>query len=191
MILTTSFSLSLIQFLFIFLYLSSIILDTDSSLIYDQDIIINHNISAINSDYFYLSIKNSTLPIDGVGLGVFAKANIPKGKIICEQRGPIISSEHFHLYLNHNKLFYSNDYNGTMYKIICNNICSYINDCTIALNRNYTVDEYKSINHEEYMTQCFDNYSYNARYHREQSKVFIISTRDIMQGEEIFFSYGW
>ena len=117
--------------------------------------------------------------------------NILEGQVICEYRGPIISSEQFHLYSNHNKLFDIYDYNGDSYKIIGNNICSYINDCTIALSRNYTVDEYENINHEEYMTQCFDNYSYNARYHREQSKVFIISTRDIMQGEEIFFSYGW
>jgi hypothetical protein len=38
---------------------------------------------------------------------------------------------------------------------------------------------------------CFDNYSYNAKYVKTfEGKVFVKSIIDINKDEEIFFSYG-
>ena len=185
-------SLSLLSIL---IHLSTI-LNVNSLLINEDKVLIrtklkNITIPAIDSDYFILSIKNSTLPINNIGLGVFAKANIFEGQVICEYRGPIIDNNQFHLFHTNNKLFDIKDYHGNDFKIIGNNICSYINDCTAVFNNNYTMNEYENMNNEIYLSKCFEKFSYNAKYIRQQSKVFIISISNITKGEEIFFSYGW
>lgn len=172
------------------------ILNVYSLLINEDKVLIKSNIKnitipAIDSDYFILSIKNSTLPVNNIGLGVFSKANILEGQVICEYRGPIINNNQFHLFYTNNKLFEIQDYHGNDFKIIGTNICSYINDCTSVISNNYTINEFENITNELFLSQCFDNYSYNAKYVRQQSKVFIISIKDIKIGEEIFFSYGW
>jgi hypothetical protein len=46
---------------------------------------------AADSDYFLLELKPSIIP--NAGLGVFAKADLPQGIIICKYRGAIFLSK--------------------------------------------------------------------------------------------------
>jgi len=150
------------------------------------------NIPYINSDYLYLEKRVSLLPIDNVGQGVFAKVNISHDTIICEYRGPIISEEYFPLLIDNDKLFDINNSNNKHYKIIGNNICAYINDCTSVLNRTYTIHDIEMINNGNMSMTCFDNYNYNAKYVKTfEGKVFVKSITNINKDDEIFFSYGW
>jgi hypothetical protein len=52
-------------------------------------------VDAIESDYLLLYKAESSLPIEGIGHGVFAKSTIPANSIICEIRGPIISVDSY------------------------------------------------------------------------------------------------
>jgi hypothetical protein len=97
------------------------------------------NVAVIESDYLYIEKRSSLLPIENAGIGVFAKLDISNNTIICEYRGPIITEEYYSNFYHNDKLFDITNINGKKHKIIGNNICSYINDCTSALNRSYTI----------------------------------------------------
>ena len=50
-------------------------------------------LDATDSDYLFIETRDTSLPhADKIGLGVFAKYDIPKDEIICEYRGPIIEN---------------------------------------------------------------------------------------------------
>jgi hypothetical protein len=150
------------------------------------------NVAVIDSDYLYIEKRSSLLPIKNAGIGVFAKLNIKNNTIICEYRGPIISEEYYSNFYHNDKLFDIKNINGKEHKIIGNNICAYINDCTSALNRSYTIQAIEMLNNGSIKMNCFDNYSYNAKYVKTfEGKVFVKSINDINKDEEIFFSYGW
>jgi hypothetical protein len=68
-------------------------------------------------------------------------------------------------------------------------VCSYINDCTNAVTM--IKSNHSLLNEIEDPTQCFDNLNYNAIALSFGAKCFVISSRDILPGEEIFMSYGY
>jgi SET domain-containing protein len=161
---------------------------TDDGVIIIDDI----NITYIHSDNLYIEKRTSLLPIKNAGIGVFAKMNISNGTIICEYRGPIISEEYFPMLIDNDKLLDVPNSDGKEHKIIGNNICAYINDCTSALNRSYTLHDIEIINNGSMQINCFDNYNYNSKYIvTREGKAFVIAIKDIIKGEEIFSSYGW
>jgi hypothetical protein len=127
-------------------------------------IIVNINISYIHSDNLYIEKRSSLLPIENAGIGVFAKLNISNNTIICENRGPIITEEYYSNFCHNDKLFDITNINGKKHKIIGNNICSYINDCTSALNRSYTMQAIEMFNNGSIEMNCFDNYNFNSKY---------------------------
>ena len=156
---------------------------------------LNQNLfNAVDSDYFLIYQKPSTLPFENIGFGVFAKHNIPAKSIICEYRGPIIFADDITKFNGNDKIYDITGPDGLKYKILGDTVCAYINDCTAALYRPYTVEEWHSVNNSNYGpgVPCIDNFAYNAEplYH-SSGKVFIISSREILAGEEIFYSYGW
>ena len=146
------------------------------------------SITAIDSDYWLLEIAKSTIPIDSVGQGVFAKSTIPKDSIICEYRGPIIDDESQYKLPYNDKLF-GMKHNGKSYCILGEGVCSFINDCSnamVILQQNSSL-----LFEEEDPSECYENFSYNAIALALGPKVFVISSRDIIPGEEIFISYKW
>ena len=146
------------------------------------------SITAIDSDFWLLEIAKSTIPIENIGQGVFAKAKIPKDSIICEYRGPIFDDESQYKLPYNDKLFGMN-HNGKSYCILGEGVCSFINDCSnamVLLQQNSSL-----LNVEEDPSQCYESFSYNAIALALGPKVFVTSSRDIMPGEEIFFSYKW
>jgi hypothetical protein len=73
--------------------------------------------------------------------------------------------------------------------ILGKGICSIINDCSnaiVLLNSNSTLLQEKND-----PSQCYDGFSYNARPMFVDNKIFIISIRHLLGGEEIFYPYGW
>ena len=60
----------------------------------DVNSITQREIQAVDSDYLVIETKPTSLPhADEIGLGVFAKYNIPANEIICEYRGIVIDSK--------------------------------------------------------------------------------------------------
>lgn len=146
-------------------------------------------ITAIDSDYLYLYSAPSTLPLEGVGMGIFALYNIPAKTILCEHRGPIIQEN---VPFRTDKAFDVTGLDGLEYKIVGTSVCAYINDCAMIMY-NYSREELDAIfshpDHDSIPT--YPGTDYNARYDKSsRGKVFIVAQRDITQGEEIFFSYG-
>ena len=146
-------------------------------------------IPALDSDYLYLYTAPSTLPIPNIGVGVFARYNIPPNTILCEYRGPVIAAE---ITYRSDKIFEVAGLDGMGYKIIGTNICAYINDCAM-ITHNYSRAELDNIFiHPDYdAIPTYPSTSYNARFEQSfRGKIFIVSTREIAEGEEVFYSYG-
>jgi hypothetical protein len=145
-------------------------------------------VNATDSDYFLLYTKKSSLPIDGIGLGVYAKDTIYNNNIICEYRGPIISEVDKKKF-PYNDKFFTVEVDDKGYSILGEGICSYINDCSNSLQLLLSNDTLVYESNDP--SKCYDNYNYNARAIGLGYKVFIIASRDIQPNEEIFFSYSW
>jgi len=145
-------------------------------------------VNATDSDYFLLYTKQSSLPIDGIGLGVYAKDTIYSDNIICEYRGPIIS-EIDKKKFPYNDKFFTVEVDDKGYSILGEGICSYINDCSNSLQLLLSNDTLVYESNDP--SKCYDNYNYNARAIGLGYKVFIMAIRDIQPNEEIFFSYSW
>ena len=76
--------------------------------------------------------------------------------------------------------------------MLVGNICGLINDCANVIDRERVVDSSSESGAED-MTVDFkpyEGYSYNVRKMSSFGKTFIVSTRDIKAGEELFDSYG-
>ena len=113
---------------------------------------------------------------------------IKKNTIICEKRGLIIGKEVQHKLPNSDKA-YGFSYGGKDYIMLVEGVCSYINDCTNAVSM---IKKNHSLLYEkDDPTQCFDNFNYNAVALSFGAKCLVISSRDILPGEEIFMSYGY
>ena len=145
-------------------------------------------VNATDSDFFLLYTKQSSLPIDSIGLGVYAKDTIYNNNIICEYRGPIIS-DHDKKKFPYNDKFFNIEVDEKGYSILGEGICSYINDCSNSLQLLLSNDTLVYESNDP--SKCYDNYNYNARAIGLGYKVFIIAIRDIQPNEEIFFSYSW
>lgn len=145
-------------------------------------------VDAIDSDHFSIFTNKSTLPVEGAGNGVFAKRLIPEKTVICEYRGPIIDSE-ASLKLPYNDKYFRVDFKNKEYMVLGKGICSMINDCSnaiILLKNNETL-----VYEESDPSECYDSLSYNAKAVYIGPKIFILTSRNILPGEEIFFSYSW
>ena len=144
---------------------------------------------AVDSDYLVLNKKQST--INHIGDGVFTKTLLKKDSIICEYRGPIINEKDISKFLDNDKIFTIHGPDRLTYHILGENICAYINDCTTIMKTIVRYDQISLIDDNIYK-QCYTDYEYNATpvTHESTGKLFIVATRDIQPGEEIFYPYG-
>lgn len=148
-------------------------------------------IPAVDSDFLYMEMKKSTLPFDSVGMGVFAKINIPANEILCEYRGAVIPSS---VAFKSDYTFTATTSTGEMIHIIPDMdkpICAYINDCSLIIGHNYTLSELNAMEAANTNLPTYPGFSQNAApIFTGMGKVFIASTRAIAAGEEIFYPYG-
>ena len=89
-------------------------------------------VDAIDSDYFLIYTKPSTLPVEGVGMGVFTRDVISANNIICEYRGPIVAEEDKKKF-PYNDKYFNIEVDNEGYSILGEGICAMINDCSNAL----------------------------------------------------------
>ena len=160
-----------------------------------------NGIPAIDSDFLFLRIDESTLPLPSgkAGLGVFAKVNIPAREIICEYRGAVIPAS---IPFKSNYIFNTKTYDGIDISIVPDMnkpICAYINDCVHIYGGNYSTEDLNDIeskiaSEEVNTNNAFPNhigFSHNAHViFTKMGKIFIGATHDIKAGEEIFYPYG-
>ena len=138
---------------------------------------------SVDSDYFVLELKPSTIP--GVGLGVFAKLDIEPGIVIAEYRGSIILNEDRNvarfsdrcLYLNKDVIIAGN-----------NCIASFVNDA-IQFKETYTKGEIEEIEKNKHFP-LYPDKNYNCVFMKTLFKAFIVTSKPIKQDEELFCDYG-
>ncbi len=119
----------------------------------------------MDGDFSSLEIKKSTIP--GAGLGVFATKDIPVSQIVCEYGGFFFAGKGEWMY--HDTACRT----ATGY-IVGRNIGSMINDC-IDFNN---------------LPSKHEGFDWNLQFVSQGDKVFMISTRAIAAGEELFVPYG-
>jgi hypothetical protein len=163
-----------------------------------------------DSDYFYIYKDITTLPhLDE--WGVFAKYDIPANEIICEYRGQIVYPEHAESHPGENRYFDTylvpvadaTEEDLMEFSIRGNTICSLINDAVLVLGdidgttgapvSPYThaeLDAFEESGEYEALP-LVPGFAYNANYTRSAlGKIFIVSTKPIPAGTEIFYPYG-
>ncbi len=116
----------------------------------------------------HLYIKRSGIPKAGKGL--FTKIFIPKGSIIAEYKGKIMTWK---------KALETDQFNGYVF---------YINKNHVIDARPYTQSFARYINDAKGITQI-DGLRNNTKYVNEDNRIFIEAIRDIPAGAEIFVSY--
>lgn len=144
-------------------------------------------IAAVDSDFLFLEIRPSSLP--GVqGYGVFAKADIPQGEVLCEMRGPVVPED---APVYSDKLFkFSSLARKEPLKVMVNNICAFINDCIDLATVNSTRKTPQP--GDAAPVPVHDSRAHNAAAMvTKLGKVFIVSKKDISAGSEICYFYGW
>lgn len=143
-----------------------------------------------DSDYLDLEIKRSTLPLPPAVLvnGLFAKRTFKEKEIIGEYRGPIVAASN-----SDDPVF---DYEDKMldlnekYVLLGRSAVAYANDCIDLKLEKYGSEEYKQwIEKEEFPKHR--NCEYNAEFQFKANKVFLVSKKEIKEGDEIFLSYGF
>jgi uncharacterized protein len=121
---------------------------------------------------YKLVVKKSQLPKAGKGL--FTLENIPKGELIIEYKGEIITDKEA------TRRAAEDDCYGYMFFI----------------NKNHCIDAFFTLEHKaRYANDAaglgrIDGLKNNSVYEIVGKKCFIKSTRNIKAGEEIFVSYG-
>ena len=117
----------------------------------------------------YLRVRTSTLP--GAGKGLFTTIFIPKGMMVTEHTGKIVTMKEATLEDDNNAyLFYVNRNHVIDGKADKKMVARYINDA-MGFTR---VPGHKN----------------NAQYVVENKRAFIVAKKDIPAGSEIFVSYG-
>ena len=122
-------------------------------------------IDAIDSDYIFLYVAKSSLPTEYAGNGVWAKFDLPANELLCEYRGPAILESTAAEYGSQNK-FKTTAPDGTNLNIICDSICSVINDCANIVGDTYSEEDllrFKTADRED-IIPAYDGFSYNAHF---------------------------
>lgn len=148
-------------------------------------------IPAIDSEFLYLEIKQSLLPVENAGWGVFAKIDIPALEILCEYRGAIIPA---HVPYSSAYAYTLRASGGENIVIIPDSnkpVCAYINDCVDISNHTYTEQELLEIEQGTRPFPVHTGYRHNAHpVNTFMGKAFILSSTLIKANTEICLSYG-
>ena len=128
-----------------------------------------------DSDYFLLEIKPST--IVNAGIGLFAKADLPAGIIVAEYRGTIFLKETKSKTVSFSDK--SINLNEDCFILGDNCAACYIND---IVNLEESKKGKKLILHSDK--------KYNCRFSKSHHKLFVITTDEIKEGDELFIGYG-
>lgn len=131
-----------------------------------------------------LYLKEST--IAEAGSGVFSHVDIPKGKIIAEYRGKTYSKNKI---LSAETLKYSFIFpDDTLIVPYHDTIAKYIND-TIDLRKTIQVGELMYTKNQ-YNVRWYQVKDPNSEDPMTNYRLFIITTKSIKKGEELFIDYG-
>jgi hypothetical protein len=152
----------------------------------------SYGIAAVDSDFLFLYVAPTSLPYAGGGVGVFAKVAIPKGEILCEHRGAVLPAS----------VAYQSDYSFTITTAVHQSvniipqhgkmgICAFFNDCVKVIGSNYTTEQLDDMQRTYKALESYPGFEWNAApLSTGMGKVFVMATKPIPAGSEIFYSYG-
>ena len=140
----------------------------------------------IDSDEINLFTGPSLLPA-GVGMGVFAKYDIPEGTILCEYQGPTYPLD---ATIQSNKWSSALLVNGLYWKSIGVGPCSMMNDPSLI--RSYSLEELERLYDPQSQEEIplLPGFSSNVGRASNGPKSFVVSTHFIHAGAELFYQYG-
>lgn len=148
------------------------------------------SVTSIDSDYLCLEVKPTLLPFDGVG--VFAKRHIPANSLLCEYSGLLVPKSYAG---DKTRAFEMPDFDDFI--VLGDTLCAEINDSTWVINHPLTREEVSLLSRSllpegpiERVLPTYPGFTRNAAAVIVSGKIFIMSTRDIAKGEEIYFYYG-
>ena len=153
-------------------------------------------VSARWSEYISLYKAPSLLPVPNIGLGLFAKFDIPVGTIICEYRGE--NSYYYPSKMKSDKWSHIVDSRDRQWISMGVCPCACSNDAAHIVGRTYSSKEYSSI----FLDQSVGNYtstpkipgfsfnSWRGNTFTGNVKSFIVSIKDISAGAEILNHFG-
>jgi hypothetical protein len=148
-------------------------------------------VAAVDSDFLFLEMKQSSLPVANAGLGVFSKVDIEKDQILCEYRGAVIPNN---VPYKSNYVYGSTMIDGSNILIVPDMdkpICAFINDCVNALDNVYQPEELYMYNQTMKNLPNYSGFEHNAvALSTSMGKILIVSSLAIPAGSEIFYSYG-
>lgn len=152
-------------------------------------------VTSVDSDYLCLEVKPTLLPFDGVG--VFAKRHIPANSLLCEYTGLLVPKTYTG---DKTRAFEVPDFHDDGrdgFIVLGDTLCAEINDSTWVIKHPFTRDEVSQLSRSllpegpiERVLPTYPGFSRNAAAVTVSGKIFIMSTRDIAKGEEIYFYYG-
>jgi len=117
-----------------------------------------------------LEVKEST--ITNAGKGLYTNVDIKRGELICEFTGKFISNEEVETLLNDNKLLY---------------LIYWDDDVTLDVENSDCLAKYAN-DAEGFMK--INGLKNNSKIVFEDNRCFIMATKNIKKGQEIFVSYG-
>ena len=116
----------------------------------------------------WFKLGKSTIP--QAGLGAFAIRDIPKGTLIVQYKGKLISKE------LSDKIAEKHKKKGELW--------------IFTLNEKYDIDGSRGGNEARYINNDTENPNCEATNYDDE-EVWIEATRDIKKGEELFYDYGF
>ena len=140
-------------------------------------------------------IEIKTSSIKDAGKGVFATENIEIGNIITEYVGKKISSEEFDKQYKENDVemnYYTINYNDKL-KIVGDMNSQDIKKCGQLINDAGTLKDPNKLDIDNAKEYILTAKKTNCEFIKSSLNdgLFIISTRDIKKGEELFVHYGY
>ena len=128
------------------------------------------------SDLINVEVKTSSLP-GQEQLGVFTRRDIAANTLLCEHRGHYVGS------VDEAGELWDRTVHTRHGVLVEEGLCSIINDCRqVTLNETFV----------EVQDKCWSSYEINAemRLEEKSGKPFVLTTRPLKAGEEIFYDYG-
>mmetsp|Transcript_15180 Transcript_15180/g.22828 ORF Transcript_15180/g.22828 Transcript_15180/m.22828 type:complete len:204 (+) Transcript_15180:474-1085(+) len=145
------------------------------------------SLGVLDTDYLSIFLAPSLLPVQGAGLGVFARHNIPAARVVCVTRGKVYNARDKP---HSSRLTPIIDVNGEGYVINMDNACGYMNDIVAAEDIIFSKEMLASYYSGKETLPTLPAFTRSVGQALYSFKLMIITIVDVAAGAELFNNYG-